>query len=266
MLPARHIALTASLIALLAALQAQPVFAAFGITSVSGALQLAAPPAPDVNPGSVEGGLPIVFPEVINGTILPTQAHPLGLDVDHDGSAVIAAPVIGGPQGNVVNPLLISATIPTGTSFNSYLFHFDPVGNTAATFGFYVSTITFDNPIIGVQLLSDGFSLEKPGGTPYTGTLEQGDNQVFLNGGPGPPNVYYPGGVSFRGLEEDSFVLAISGDTVQIAGIAVNEQIDQVRIITATPISSGVPEPTTIASWAIISGIACVGAFIRRRQ
>jgi len=266
MLPARNVILTASLVALLASLQTQPVFAAFGfgIDTVVGATPLSGPPAPDVLPSSNEGGFPIIFPEIINGTILPTVGHVLGMDVDHDGSPVVAAPIVGGPNGNVVNPLLISATIPTGTKFNSYLFHFDPVGSTPDSFGFYLSTITFENPIIGIQLLSDGFVLDKPGGTPYTGTLEQGDAQVALNGG--SPLAYYPGGTSFRGLEEDSFVLAVSGSTVQMAGIAVNFQIDQVRILTATPLTSGVPEPTTIATWAVISGVACVGAFFRRRQ
>ena len=99
-------------------------------------------------------------------------AHPLGLDVDHDGSNVVAAPTI---SGNVVNPALVDTTLPVGTGFNSYLLHFDPVA--APFFAFYVATINFDNPIIGVQLFSDGFALEKPSGTAYIGTLEQGDIQ-----------------------------------------------------------------------------------------
>src|SRR3954454_17653857 len=51
MLPARQLVLTAFLVALLAALQAQRADAAFGITSVSGAIELPGPPPPDVKNG-----------------------------------------------------------------------------------------------------------------------------------------------------------------------------------------------------------------------
>ena len=76
-------------------------------------------------PAVTKWPLPLIFPEVISGRCVATVAHPLGLDVDHDGSNVVAAPTI---SGNVVNPALVDTTIPTGTGFNSYLLHFDPVG------------------------------------------------------------------------------------------------------------------------------------------
>jgi len=247
-------------------LQTQSAHAAFGITSASGAVELPGPPLLNVLPGSNEAPLPIVFPEVINGVVAATQAHPLGLDVDHDGSAVVAAPTI---SGNVVNPALISTTIPVGSGFNSYLFHFDPVGS--PFFSIYVATISFDNPIIGVQLFSDGFLLNKPSGTGYTGTLEQGDSQIIANGGPiGVPAVlkptYYPAGVAFRGVEEDAFVLAIAGNTIQVGGSSSGPEIDQIRIITAPTIQTGVPEPATATTWAIIALIGCCTAFVRQKQ
>src|SRR3954463_12823775 len=102
MLPVRHLSLTAFLVGLLAAAQSQPVIAAFGITSTAGAIELPGPPPPNVQPGSInEAGLPIIFPEIISGTVAPTLLHPLGVDVDHNGSNVVAAPTI---SGNVVNP------------------------------------------------------------------------------------------------------------------------------------------------------------------
>ena len=259
MLPARHIVLTAIVAALLASLQADRAMAAFGITSVSGAVQLPGGPPPNVFPGINEGALPIVYTEVLNGTVVATGLHPLGLDVDHDGSNVVASPTI---SGNVVNPALVNTTIPTGTQFNSFMFHFDPVG--APFFSFYLTTINFDNPIIGVQLFSDGYALNKPSGTGYVGTLEQGDLQVALNGG--PPLGYYPGSVNFRGVEEDSFILQIVGNQVTIAGSAHGPEIDEVRILTAPSIQTGVPEPTAAAAWAVIAMIGGVGAFAYRRQ
>ncbi len=253
---ARYLALMSVVSASLVALSAQPVVAAFGIASVAGATELAVAPLPDVYPSSVEAGLPIIFPEVLGATVVTVG----GMDVDHDGSNVVAQPTI---SGNTVNPLLISSTLGAGTKFNSYMFHFDPV--LSPFFAFYISTITFDNPIIGVQLFSDGFALEKPLGTPYTGTLEQGDLEVFLNGGPGPPLVYYPGSVASRGVEEDSFVLAIAGNTVMIGGSVSGAEIDQVRILTAPPIGPPVPEPTAAITWAIISAIVVSGAVRRVR-
>ncbi len=256
MLPVRKIVLTAVVAASLVALQVRPVHAAFGITSVAGAIELPAPPPPNVLPGSNENAQPIVFPEVLNATVM----SPSGLPVDHNGTAVVAAPTI---SGNVVNPALISTTLPQGTTFSSYLFHFDPVGAIPFPAATYVATITFDNPIIGVQLFSDGFALEKPSGTAYTGTLEQGDAEVAANFG--PPVGYYPGGLSYRGLEEDSFVLAISGTTVMLSGNVYGAEIDQIRIITARGVGA-VPEPTTIITWGTIVAIGCCRAFARRQS
>jgi hypothetical protein len=256
MLPARNVALTAFLVALLAASHSPSARAAFGITSVSGAIELPGPPPPSVLPGGNESPLALVFPEVISGTVVATGAHPLGLDVDHDGSNVVAAPTI---SGNVVNPLLVDTTIPTGAGFNSYLLSFDPIG--APFFAFYVATINFDNPIIGVQLFSDGFALQKPTGTGYVGTLEQGDVQVGINGG--PPLAYYPGGVDFRGVEEDAFVLSITGNTIIVAGSTSGPEIDQIRILTAPTITGGLPEPAAATTWALIA--ICCGAIGRKR-
>jgi hypothetical protein len=253
MLPVRKFVLIATLGTLLAALGAQPANAVF---ISSGVIPLPSGPPPNIQPGGNENALPIVFPEMVGGRVTSLG----GLPVDHDGSNVIASPTI---SGNVVNPALVSATLPYNTRFNSYIFHFDPVGS--PFFAFYVATISFDHPIIGVQIFSNGFELQKPNTVPYTGTLEAGDAEVLANGGPiGVPNVlkptYYPSGVQFRGLEEDSFVLAISGNTIQLAGSAHGIEIDQIRILTA------VPEPLTAVSWAIIAVVGCGGGFIWRRH
>jgi hypothetical protein len=256
MLPVRHIALSALAAALLAASSAQVANAAFGILSVAGAVEVSVPPPPltsplpNVHPGSLEGPLPIIFPEILFGSV----TNALGMGVDHDGTNVVAAPTI---SGNVVNPALKQTTLLQNTKFNSYLFHFDPSG--APLSATYVTTLNFALPVIGVQLFSNGFALQKPTGTGYTGKLEQGDAEVFANGGPGA--AYYPGGVDFRGVEEDAFVLAIAGNTVILAGSAHGAEIDQVRIFTAA-----VPEPATVATWAILATIGCVGVVVWRRH
>jgi hypothetical protein len=255
-MPLRRIFLILA-VAAMAATWAQPALAAFGITGVPiGATQVPGPPPPNVDPGNPfggnEGALPIIFHEILGGTIGAG-----GLDVDHDGSNVVAQPTV---SGNVVNPLLIDATIPAGTFFNSYLFHFDPVGT--PFFAFYVSTINFDNPIIGVQLFSNGFLLEKPSGTGYIGTLELGDAMIgpMIPVAPG----YYPTGIDYRGVEEDAFVLAIAGNQIMIGGSAHGFEIDQIRILTVgTEPMGGVPEPASAAAWAIIGFVCCFGPVLR---
>jgi hypothetical protein len=263
------------LIALVTLAQANTALAAFGITSVVGATQLAGPPAPNVLPGSVEQpigfpfpiGNPIIFHEVLVGVVkpvAPTPQHPLsliGLDVDHNGTPVSAAPVV---SGNVVNPLLVPALIPVGTQFNSYLLHFDPAG--APGIALYDATINFDNPIIGVQLFSNGFALQKPALVPYQGTLEQGDTQVFINGGPNL--AYYPGtvnypplGLNFRGVEEDALQITIIGNSLKLTGQVFGAEIDQIRILTAA-----VPEPASGIAWALTLVVGCVAAFVYRRS
>jgi hypothetical protein len=256
-------------------IQANSAHGAFGIASVSGATQLAGPPGPNVLPGSEEQpvgfpfpiGNPIIFHEVLTGVIKPdspTLQHPLaavGLDVDHNGSPVSAAPVV---SANMVNPLLIATLIPVGTQFNSYLFHFDPAGSPGIAL--YDSTITFDNPIIGVQLFSNGFNLQKPVGIPYQGTLEQGDSQVSLNGGPAqayyPGNVNYPPlGLNFRGVEEDALQITIVGNQLTLAGQVFGAEIDQVRILTAA-----VPEPESAIAWSIILSVVGIVASVKRRS
>jgi hypothetical protein len=229
------------------AIQTKSAIAAFGITSVTGGIEVVTgPPGPNVHPGSNEGPLPIVFYEV-SGVIAPG-----GLDVDHDGSNVTASPAV---TGGVVHASLVDTTLAAGTPFNSYLFHFDPAA--IPGFGGYETEIVFDNKVIGVQLFSSAAALEKPAANPYVGTLEQGDAQVALSGG--PPLIYYPGGDATRGLEEDSFLqLSIFGNSVTLIGASFGAEIDQVRILT------GIPEPASGLAWSIILLVGC-GAVAGRR-
>jgi hypothetical protein len=259
MMPVRHRLWTAVAIVALTTLPIQRAFAAFGfgIDSFAGINVPTAPPPPDVKPGnpngSQESALPFLFYEVIGGSLV----NPL--PVDHNGLIpVVANPII---SGNVVNPLLSPTTIASDTKFNSYLFHFDPTGIPSfpyVPFPFYVADIKFENQVLGVQLFSNAFVLQKPAGNPYTGTLESGDAAVAAAGG--PPIAYYPGGDAFRGVEEDFFQIVISGTEVVLAGKAFGTEIDQVRIITASP----VPEPASIITWVVLSLFSVSGVLIRR--
>jgi hypothetical protein len=226
----------------IASLQAE----ASSITFSTG-VSVAGPPAPNVQPGTQEPTvLPLVYSEAVNAV-----APGGGIPVDHDGSNV--GPTSAVVSGNVVSPSLISATIPAGTVYDSYFFHFDP---SAASPPNYSSSITFSAPIIGVQLFSSAFALQKPTGTPYTGTLEAGDAVS------GFPPGYYPSGLVSRGLEEDAMQIDTGRTRIIFAGAAFGSEIDQVRIFVA-------PEPNS-AMLALVGllalpflGITRIGAFGR---
>jgi len=272
MLPLRHIATIGVLAATIAAVQTEPVHAAFGIVSVSGATELLAPPPPNLFEGSNEQpvdtvvtffGLPIVFHEKLGGYIMPTIGYPnglIGMGVDHNGSQVDVSPVV---DGTIVNNALQPSILPVGTHFNSYMIHYDPVDQfnpgVDPFFSQYITEVSFDRPIIGVQIFSKYFPLTY-NSNPYRGKLEDGDLQIWLNGGPGPPPTYYPDPADYRGLEEDSFSLVIVGNTVKIGGTANGAEIDEVRIFT-----QAVPEPTTAIAWGLILALGCSGAFVWRR-
>ena len=166
------------------------------------------------------------------------------MPVDHIVTGnVIATPVVG---SSVVNPLLVAGTIPQGTPYESYFFHFDP-GNAPLGGNYPLADILFSNKILGVQLFSSGDSgLQKPALTPYVGKLEAGDGIAF-------PGAYYPSGVPARGIESgDSLEIASGGFQLKLSGVAFGGQIDQVRVFTA------VPEPASLAM-AFVAILAIMG-------
>jgi hypothetical protein len=216
-----------------------------GIVSFSGVTPLGGPPAPNVLPGSQP---PIPTPIVFLETTGIVGAG--GLPVDHLVTGnVTAAPVT---SGGVVNPLLVSGSIPAGTPFESYLFHFDPADNaipSAANF-YPGSSILFSQKILGVQIFSSADPLKKPNPTPYTGTLEAGDLAVAASGG--PPVAYYPFGLLNRGMEEDALQINNAGFGITVAGESDGAQIDQIRILVS------VPEPASL-SMAFIAILGIMG-------
>lgn len=194
------------------------------------------PPA-SVVPGVTVSGTPIVFQEVAGGVLAAA------LRVDHVVSGNLLPPAAPTVSGNVVNPVLLDGTIPAGTAYDSYFFHFDP-GGPSSNFAFYPPfdpdnpnppvEIQFSTKILGVQLFgtgTDSIHHFKPNtSTRYYGTLEDGDaiSQVAT---------IYPGvGEPTRGLESGDTIAIISGGFgIQLAGFASGGQIDQVRIIVAVP-------------------------------
>ena len=216
---------------------ALPVHA--GIVSSSGVIVSAAPSS--VLPGAAVAAQPIIFSEIVGG-VAPVG----GMPVDHLVTGnVVGAPVV---SSSVVNPALVAGTIPQGTAYESYFFHFDP-GSAPIGGNYPLADITFSNKILGLQLFSTGDTgLQKPALTPYVGKLEAGDGIAF-------PAAYYPSGLAARGVESgDSVEVASGGFQLKLSGVAFGGQIDQVRVFVA------VPEPASMGmAFVAILGIMGLG-------
>jgi hypothetical protein len=216
-----------------------------GIVSASGVTVTGAPGG-GVTPGaSTTPNLPIIFPEVVGGVVGAG-----GMPVDHKVSGVVVVNPVR--SGNVVSPLLVDGTIPAGTAYDSYSFHFDPVDGPLPT-AYPLADIVFSTKILGLQLFSSGdASLQKPALTPYVGKLENGDGIAF-------PPAYYPMGLATRGVETgDALEIAAAGFELRLAGLATGIEIDQVRIFVE------IPEPATLTmAFAAILGIMGLGTRTR---
>jgi hypothetical protein len=211
-----------------------------GIVSVSG-VTITGPPGGSINPGvTTTAAGPIIFLE--NTAVVAGG----GMPVDHLVSGnLVTTPLV---SGNIVNPLLVDGSIPAGTPYESYIFHFDPVDGPLPT-TYPLSDILFSAPILGLQLFSNGDTgLQKPALTPYVGKLEAGDGIAF-------PPAYYPMGLPTRGIESgDALEIASGGLELRLAGLATGVQIDQIRVFVA------VPEPGSLAmAFIAILGIMGLG-------
>lgn len=166
--------------------------------------------------------LPSVVPTAMQSNIEfwafdEKQAYTLlaPISVNMDGSPI----TIFGPPGVV-------GSIPPGTVVDSHFIHMDPVVG-GATLG---GSVTFDKPIIGVQLLD----------------AELHTTDTMIGTALGNPSTVYPTGASRRGLDWDTApteVVSISPDrrTITVTLTASNA-IDQIRVITADVVPAGANE------------------------
>lgn len=182
------------------------------IVNVTGDVVLATPPT-DISEGNWESDTQIrAFAEQQNVTL----QQGLTVDISQPG------------ESDATNPNLSTATIPAGTVVDSYLVHFDPVGQPTSRVSLSGS-LTFDEPILGVIALGD--------------SLDDSDAAVGL-----PSVTTYSSGPG-RGLEfvqeddNDSLTLGAyqSGLQTVTCGLRSTTSVDEFRVITA------VPEPAVLA-------------------
>ena len=203
-----------------------PVPAGAVIISTTGAMTLTpVPPPTSLAPGMLESSTAIlVFDE--GPSTLPFT---ITTNIDVPGTYV----------GGAIDPGFIFA----GTTVNSYIVHFDPVGSGYASLS---GSFTLEalEMIVGIDVLP----LE----------LDVGDPLV------GHPLLTYPGGFPTRGFESlpmpaDSVTWSGgAGPTVSVT-LSAELGIDQMRVFAVM-----VPEPGSLALGAF--GLVLLGAVARRRR
>ena len=195
-----------------------------GIAAVAGAL-LAADDPLDLDLGSRQGNTPELFVE--------RQYVTLGADlaVDSDGS----------PASYDSGNLPPGATVLAGTVVHSYLLHFDPTETIEMT----DLTIAFDQPILGVigkDVRLDGSDFLAFGDPLFNAS---GQRRMLL------------GESSF-----DGWAISADGRTIFIDTRAGLGGLDELRILTQSPLQFQVPEP---GSAVLVSLLGVIG-LARRRQ
>jgi hypothetical protein len=116
-------------------------------------------------------------------------------------------------------------TVSVGTSVNSYILHFDPVGSSSSPVWEFHETITFDETVLGVIFDT----------TASHGQMANSDVTVGLGSG------YYETNWMHRKFEEGQDKwndVAIVGNSVTF-NLFTNSSMDEVRIIT-TPVPGAV--------------------------
>ena len=133
------------------------------------------------------------------------------------------------------------------SGFDSWMFHFDPLGQPsplATTTG----SVTFDTPILGIIV---------------TDALLDASDAALKN-----PGTVYPYNVVYRGLEldnQDQVTVSVSGDnrTVSFDFLKAGSMVDQVRVLTAM---EEIPEPSTLIIWSLLGALAAAIGWRRRSR
>jgi len=140
---------------------------------------------------------------------------------------------LGGPWNALTNGVSESSkgTLAAGTKVRSHLLHFDPQGD---TYGDAIATITFDDNILGLMVLTNSL-----------------DNSDFL----GLSSITYPSGDrKLENIDTVTYTLT-SPNTLVVDILAADVGLDEVRVIT-------IPAPAGVVLGMI--GLSLVG-WIRRR-
>ena len=176
---------------------------------------------------------------------------------------------------NLVGPLLPSGgQINAGTMINSFLFHFDAVGDSAATTVSILETYTFDYQILAVIWSGPVLAGSDAGllaSSDYLGLTQTYYTQPYI--APAPDNTTHLAGVG-RGLEPSNNTTFVNDGTVDSFRVSGNQLntidlsfkvqpkfADQLRVITGTT-----PVPAPGGLWLVASGLLGMAGFMRNKK
>ena len=196
--------------------------ASAGISSFNSKVSLESPFPTDLQEGSLESDTQMfLIAEQMDALLLVG----LSVDINAPGTYTTPDPLTGG-------------TLSAGLSVESYLVHFDRVGNASTNTQVTGATITFDRPILGVIV---------------TTAYHTASDSVVGNAG-----VTYA--VLGRNLNFGSGdIVTLSADMLTITlNLKESTGVDNIRIITT-------PEPGTLALFGL-GIVGLIGARVRRKR
>lgn len=222
-----------------------------GVTSTSGQVTLINPPPSVLNDPTPGGILPL---EADNTAFLFLEQENFVLPSDIPLDITVPAAY------NINNRIPTPGTATTGTTVNSYYLFANPIGSPAPFSPdekTYSGSITFDNPILGIDYLTSSFSA--------TNSLLGNPTTLYTFGSsPGLGVTFAFTFANGTTVPRDAFTLTSDRKRLTF-NFLTGSAVDQLRIITTSGSPQAVPEPRTILGSATATAVGFAVLFKRKR-
>lgn len=144
--------------------------------------------------------------------------------------------------------------IASSTLVSSYYVYFDPKVSQRIK-----ASLTFSESILGVYFVT-GKADTNPGGVFHSGTGLKGSADNF---GLGTVNYQYVAATGLEAADRSASHFSFLGNSMNLDWTASNPG-DHIRVLTAAPVVTAVPEPETYAM--LLAGLGLVGSMVVRRR
>lgn len=144
--------------------------------------------------------------------------------------------------------------IASSTLVSSYYVYFDPAVTQRIK-----ASLTFSETILGVYLVT-GTADTNPGGVFHSGTGLMGSADNF---GLSTVNYQYALATGLEATDRSATHFSFSGTSMFLDWTASNPG-DHIRVLTAAPVVTAVPEPESYAM--LLAGLGLIGSIVSRRR
>lgn len=148
----------------------------------------------------------------------------------------------------------LGGPIASSTLVSSYFVYFDPAASQRIK-----ASLTFSETILGVYFLT-GTADSSPKGVFHSGTGLKGSADNF---GLSTVNYQYAAATGLEALDRSSSHFSFLGNSLSLDWTASNPG-DHIRVLTAAPVVTAVPEPESYAM--LLAGLGLIGSIVVRRR